>query len=256
MEPGGNAAKTDNVIALILVDFSTNYTGCMPIRGRNYFYVMVKEIIQFTHVLGHSGCTYLCDNEPAIKEVQKRAVRANKSMGPATHDKTLAAYTHGNTLCEKTVSRAAGLAGTLMHHVQEKLSMKLNTNHGLWSWALRHASWLLNRFAVVNGNIPLEFVSQNDYQGRTTEFAEPAFAYTHAALRENPKWQRVIGLGKTESQDTCVVFTGAAVILTRSVRKVSTNWKCHLGFYFHFNAPTRRCKTSFGGRSVPTKKSC
>ena len=124
------------------------------------------EIIQFTHVLGHSECTYLCDNEPAIKEVQKRAVRARKSMGLATHDKTPAAYTHGNSLCKNTVGPVRGLAGTLMHHVQEKLSMKLNTNHGLWSWALRHASWLLDRFAVVNGSTPFELVYQKVYKGR------------------------------------------------------------------------------------------
>ena len=254
VEPGGNVAKTDTVIALILVDSSTNYTGCVPIRGKNDFDVMVREIIQFTHVLGHSECTYLCDNEPAIKEVQKRAVRARKSMGFVTHDKTPAAYTHGNSLCENTVGRVRGLAGTLMHHVQEKLSMKLSTNHGLWSWALRHASWLLNRFAVVNGSTPFELVYQKVYKGRMTEFAEPAFAYTHTALKGNPKWQRVIVLGKTESQDTYVVFTGAAVMLTRSVRRVSTDWKNHLGFYLHFNAPTWKFKTGFGGRVVPTKR--
>ena len=196
MEPGGNVAKTDTVIALILVDSSTNYTGCVPIRGKNDFDVMVREIIQFTHVLGHSECTYLCDNQPAIKEVQKRAVRARKSMGFVTRDKTLAAYTHGNSLCENTVGRVRGLAGTFMHHVQEKLSMKLNTNHGLWSWALRHAIWLSNSFAVVNGSTPFELVYQKVYKGRMTEFAEPAFAYTHTALKGNPKWQRVIVLGE------------------------------------------------------------
>ena len=141
-----------------------------------------------------------------------------------------------------------------MLHVQEKLSMKLNTNHGLWSWALRHASWLLNRFAVVNGSTPFELVYQKVYKGRMTEFAEPAFAYTHTALKGNPKWQPVIVLGKTESQDTYVVFTGTAVMLTRSVRRVSTDWKCHLGFYLHFNAPTWKFKTGFGGRVVPTNE--
>ena len=64
----------------------------------------------------------------------------------------------------------------------------------------------------------------------------------------------MIVLGKTESQDTYVVFTGTAVMLTRSVRRVSTDWKCHLGFYLHFNAPTWKFKTGFGGRVVPKKR--
>ena len=43
-------------------------------------------------------------------------------------------------------------------------------------------------------------------------------------------------------------------MLTRSVRRVSTDWRCHLGIYLHFNAPTWKFKTGFGGRVVPTRR--
>ena len=65
-----------------------------------------------------------------------------------------------------------------------------------------------------------------------------SFSYTHTSHKGNAKWQRVIVLGKTESQDTYVVFTGRSVMLSRSVRRIATDWKNHLGFYIHFNAPT------------------
>ena len=61
-----------------------------------------------------------------------------------------------------------------MHRVQDKLSTVLDTNNGLWSWAMRHSAWLLNRFAVVHGATPYELVYNKVYQGRMTEFAEPA----------------------------------------------------------------------------------
>ena len=236
VEPGGQAQQTSTVIALVLVDSSTNFTGCVPISKKNDFDVMVREIIQFSQTLGHGECNFLCDNEPSIMQVQKKAVQARRAMGLMTHSKTPAAYTHGNSLCENTVNRVRGLAGTLMNHVEAKLSIKLNTNHGLWSWALRHASWLLNRFSVVHGATPYELVYAKVYKGRMTEFAEPAFAYTHTAMKGNPRWQRVIVLGKTESQDTYVVFTGSTIMLTRSVRRIATDWKCHLGFFLHFNS--------------------
>ena len=141
---------------------------------------MVREIIQFSQTLGHGECNFLCDNEPSIMQVQKRAVQARRAMGLMTHSKTPAADTHENT---------------------------------------------------------------------------PAFAYTHAALKGNPRWQRVIVLGKTETQDTYVVFTGSTIMLTRSVRRIATDWKCHLGFYLHFNSPTLRFKAGLGGRIIPTKRS-
>ena len=71
-----------------MVDSTTIYTGCVPIKGKNDFAVMVREILQFTQVVGHAECNYLCDNEPSIRQVQERAVRARQSMGLATHTHT------------------------------------------------------------------------------------------------------------------------------------------------------------------------
>ena len=85
---GGDVQSTETVAALMLVDSSTNYVGCVPIAKKNDFDIMVREILQFTQVLGHAECNYLCDNEPAILQVQKRAVAARMAMGLPTHAKT------------------------------------------------------------------------------------------------------------------------------------------------------------------------
>ena len=65
---------------------------------------------------------------------------------------------------------------------------------------------------------------------------------------------RVLMLGKTEGQDTFVVYTGSSVMRSRSVRRIQTDWKSHLGFYIHFDAPTWRFKAGFGGRVLPIKR--
>ena len=227
--PDGIARNTDTVIALVMVDSVTNYVGCVPVKSKAQTDLMVRKLTQFTQVLGHAEVTYLCDNEPAARQVQKLVVRARQALALPTKDKNPAAYSHGNSLCENSIQRIRDLAGTLMHRVQDRLSTELSTDNGLWSWAMRHAAWLLNRFAVVHGCTPFELVYGKVYQGRMTEFGEPAFSYTHTAHKGNPKWQRVIILGKTESQDTYVVFTGKGVMLSRSVRRLEKPpWLLHL----------------------------
>ena len=67
---GGNVNNTEQVIALILVDSQTNFTGCIRIQAKSQFDLVVKEILQFTQSLGHSECVYLCNNEPSIRQVQ------------------------------------------------------------------------------------------------------------------------------------------------------------------------------------------
>ena len=225
VEPGGQAQGTSTIIALIgACGFINQLHRLRAHFQKNDFDVMVSEMIQFSQTLGHGECNFLCDNEPSIMQVQKKAVQARRAMGLMTHSKTPAAYTHGSSLCENTVDRVRGLAGTLMNHVEAKLSIKLNTNHGLWSWALRHQACC---------SIDLRLFME------MTEFAEPAFAYTNTPLKGNPRWQRVIVLGKTEAQDTYVVFTGSTAMLTKSVRRIATDWKCHLDLGSTFTSTSR-----------------
>ena len=250
----GTVQNTEQVIALVMVDSQTNYTGCVPVKAKSQFDLMVREILQFTQVLGHGEVCFLCDNEPSIRQVQARAVKARLAQGLSTHSKTPAAYSHGNSLCENTIGRVRSLAGSLMFQLQEKISMELSTNNSIWPWAMRHASWLLNRFGVTHGTTPYELVYSKPYKGKLASFGEPIFAYVNVAQKGNAKWQRVIMLRKTESQDTFVVFTGSGVMLTKSVRRIQCDWKSHLGFYIHFNAPTWQFRAGFGGRIIPTKR--
>ena len=41
----GSVQDTDQVIALIMVDSQTNYTGCVPIQAKSQFDLMVREIL-------------------------------------------------------------------------------------------------------------------------------------------------------------------------------------------------------------------
>jgi hypothetical protein len=79
---------------------------------------------------------------------------------------------------------------------RKKPSLELSTNNSIWSCAMRHASWLLNRYAVVHGCTPYELVYSKPYKGKLAEFGEPLFAYTHTSHKGNPKWQRARMLGK------------------------------------------------------------
>ena len=96
LHQGVDVQATETAGALVLVDSSTNFVSCVRTAKKNDFDIMVRQSLQFTQVLGHAECNYICDNEPTILQVQKRAVPARKALGLPTHGKTPAAYTHGN----------------------------------------------------------------------------------------------------------------------------------------------------------------
>ena len=124
----------------------------------------------------------------------------------------------------------------------------LATSNGLWSWAFGHACWILNRYGVING---FEVVYGKQYQGRICQFAEPVFAYCKTPQKGNVKWQRMLFLGK----DTFILYSGPGILLSRSIRRIASDWKSHLAFFLHFSAPTWNFKAGFGGRLVPTRRS-
>ena len=180
------------------------------------------------------------DNEPAIAQVAKLTVQARQQLGLVTHQSTPAAYTHGNGLAENALSRVRGVAGSLMYNVMDKLKVTFGTSHALWTWALRHAAWLLNRYNPYKGMTSYEVVFGKPYDGLVCEFAEPVFGFSKTHLKGNAKWQRMLFLG--------------TLVLTRSVRRVNTDSRMYMKFHLQFNLFSWQYKVGFGGRVVPTKR--
>ena len=63
----------------------------------------------------------------------------------------------------------------------------------------------------------------------------------------------MVFLGKTDPQDTYILFDGHELVLTRSIRRISTVWRGHLPFHMNFRCWSWEYKTGFGGRIVPTR---
>ena len=245
---GQQVKEVESLCTLVMVDSSTGYVGCIPVANKNQFAMMVREVLNFTQVLGHSEVIYRCDNEPSLKQLQDLLVRARQQLGLATCKAAPAAYSHGNSLCENSVQLVRNLACSLMHNVQKRLSTILSSEHGLWTWAMRHAAWLLNRFCPVQGSTPFELVCNKQYRGKLCEFSEPVFAYCKTPFKGNPKWQRMFCVGKVESQDSFILYDGNQVRLSRSIKQIDSDWKLYMGFFLNFRAPTWDFKTGYVDR--------
>ena len=243
----------DTLLGLVMVDSKTGYVGCVPLKSKGQFDLMVREVVSFCALLGYGEVTFMCDNEPTMVQLQKMVINTRQSMGLVSRATTSPAYDHENSLAENAIGRVRPMAGTLMHNLGQKLGMSISTSSPLWSWSLRHACWLINRYAVLRGATPYELAFGKTFDGQVCQFGEPVYAYAKTSLKGNAKWQRMIMLGKLEAQNSFVLFNGSAVVLSKSVRRIRTGWKNHLAFYVHFNAPTWVYKSGYGARVKLTK---
>ena len=140
-----------------------------------------------------------------------------------------------------------------MHGLQTKLAVTVSSSHALWSWCMRHAAWILNRYNLHQGLTAYEVVYGKPYSGQICEYGEPVLGFAKSLMKGNPRWHRMLFLGKVDGQDSFLLFNGTALILTRSVRRVKTNWVSHMAFYMEFNLYSWQYKDEFGGRVQPTK---
>lgn len=175
---GESSTDTDAVISLVLVDSRTGFLGCMPMNGKAQFDLATKEVIAFCHqTSGYNDVMWRCDNEPSVLQLQRLVLQTRHQMGVQTQACTPSAYQHGNALAENAVQRIRGLAGSLMHSLQLKLGVAINSNHALWTWRMRHAAWILNRFNPHQMLTAFEVIYGKIYHGQACEFAGPVLGY-------------------------------------------------------------------------------
>ena len=112
------------------------------------------------------------------------------------------------------------LACTLVQDVSQRTQLSFSFDHAIWSWAGRHAAWLLNRYQPVRGATGYELVYGRPYAGKVCRFAEPIYGYCKPRGKADARWRVGPFLGKTEAQDAWVVGDEVDVMLTKSIRRV------------------------------------
>ena len=176
-------------------------------------------------------------------------------MGLTTHASSPPPYSHSNGLVENVIGRIRPLAGSLMHYMSEQVGVDFSSTSPWWSWALRHAAWLINRFSPTKGMSAFEIVHGKEFTGKLCRFGEPVFGYCKVEGKATAKWKRMLFVGKTEPHDTYILYDGSGLVLTRSVRHIDVNWKSHLKYYYMFSHWSWEYKPGYGGRVLPTKSS-
>ena len=99
-----------------------------------------------------------------------------------------------------TVDRVRKLAGNFIEGLQSRLDIKVGSNHALWTWAARRASWVLNRFQLVKGATPYELACGKSYKGLLAEYGEPVHGYSRSLNKGEARWRLCLFLGNVERQ--------------------------------------------------------
>ena len=71
---GSEDEQVGTMIALVYVDSQTGFIGCVPVRSKGQYHLMVQELVAFPQLLGYHEVTYRADNEPTARQLLKLVV--------------------------------------------------------------------------------------------------------------------------------------------------------------------------------------
>ena len=206
-EPDENTP--DAVLGLIMVCSATGFVACVPLQGKGQLEYMNRELVQFIQRLGYSEVILRCDNEPAILQLQRLTAKTRQSMGLRTRVSSSVAYHHGNALAENAIARVRQLAASLMHQLHGRIGIQLFSALAIWTWALRHAAWLISRFSVLRGATPYELAFGRRFAEDLCEYGEPVYGYVYPGTNKAAAiWRRALFLGNSDTQNSYVLFDG------------------------------------------------
>lgn len=107
---------------------------------------------------------------------------------------------------------------------------------------------------MIRGATPHELAFGRTFAGELCEFGKPVFAYVIPATKATAKWKRMLFLGKTDIQNSYVLFDGQSIVISENVRRLSTTWRAHMAYYLHCKCFFWQYKSGFGARILPTMK--
>ena len=83
---GSEDEQVGTMIALVYVDSQTGFIGCVPVRSKGQYHLMVQELVAFPQLLGYHEVTYRADNEPTARQLLKLVVDTRLKMGYPTKE--------------------------------------------------------------------------------------------------------------------------------------------------------------------------
>ena len=218
---------------LVAVCRSTGYLFSTVVteKGPGCSYA-VAAMCSWLHELGHSRFILQSDGEPALVALRD-AVRAkyltSSAQGVVEHIscRVSPVGSHGsNGGAERAVQMVRGLARVYIDSVRAKTgATTLDAKSPWWTWAVRHAAWVYNRF---NARPDLRCTPYTKLKWRV--YAQPMVPFGELVLSRRPgahlhkaeSWF-VYGawVGRDGRTDEHLVLTKAGVVRSRAVRRLT-----------------------------------
>ena len=174
--------------------------------------------------MGHHGAVTLrSDGEPALQDLLRSVAARRRAVTLVEHGPRGDGQANG--LVERAIRSVEEHTRAIKRDLEKRLEATLDPEHNIFSWILRHATDLLNKYAVgVDGKTAWQRLRGTPYRGEMLSFGARVLHRMSGKMQGGllvDRWTLGHWIGKNSLSDEHLVLTDAGtVIRARSVRSL------------------------------------
>ncbi|CAE6969495.1 RE2, partial [Symbiodinium sp. CCMP2456] len=212
-------------LTLVGAESTTGWTVAIPIaqKGATSLKRVTEHLVRLSMLISPGEpITFQCDPEAPIKQVVNAVESCRSRLGLATHKVWIPRASHAsNGLAEKAVNIVRTNALTLKSFLEARIGAAVEGHRHVFSWLMRHASFLFNRYAVcTRGAPPFEIVFGRRFKAKMVPFGELILFHRASKHRGELQWLRGVWLGLNERNGAHILGTPEGVTESRSIRRL------------------------------------
>ena len=183
---------------------------------------MIAAVCGALEVWGVDQIVLKTDQEPSIIALGAEIAEYRRPRG--TICRTVPRESHASLGAgEQANQEISGQVRCLKAQLEDRLKQHVPSDHMIMAWIVRHAGWLITRYAVrADGRTGYEATRGRTFRGELAEVGERIWTRIpggNTGSKLEAKWEPRIWLGKTETSDEHLVADRNGTKRTRTVRR-------------------------------------
>ena len=223
---GDSTHAKEQITILNVVDVLTNMalSVVIPTKARTPY--SQAELRRFVLETGRTFGILQCDPEPALKAL---AASVTGEVGGLSLRQTPVGWKQAQGTVGNMQATLYGQIKALRLEIEKRYGVELSVHSALFTWVVRHAQWLINRYLCnAEGTPAFERRWGKRYAGFLCRFGETVLFRKPHTVKGQPAFIPGIWLGKDTESDQHFCADGSGVFKARTVKRFPPSKQCDL----------------------------
>ena len=197
----------------------------IPTKGTASLKTITEEVIRFSlENSGRDPCIFQGDSERSMRQILRSVQQVRAVMGLKCEVRLTGSGQHAsNGQVERAVQTMRKMANCLRSYAEGMAFIKIMGNLHMYPWSFRYASFLINRFRVLEkiGKTSYELATGHAYRGKLALYGETVMFKRLTKYKASDTFETGIWVGKHSWNDNHIILTPEGAFEARTIRRLA-----------------------------------